>query len=114
MEFNSSNTDQHVLDELGRRIARHRLNRNMTQEALADQAGVSRPTVARLEQGRSTNVANLIRILRALNLIENLEALLPAPPSSPIQQLRTKRHERQRASSSRAAPTEPWRWGTSE
>lgn len=90
--------DQTILEELGARLARYRLNRNLKQEALADQAGVSRATVARLEKGSPTSLTNLIRILRALNLLENLDALLPEPPLSPIQQLRTKKRQRRRAS----------------
>ena len=58
-------SDDAALETLGRRLARHRLNRNLTQAALAAQAGVSTPTVQRIEQGHSSQAANLIRILRA-------------------------------------------------
>jgi transcriptional regulator with XRE-family HTH domain len=113
MKYDWTSGDHAILKELGSRIARYRLNRNLTQEALAEQAGVSRPTIARLEQGSSTNLSNLVRVLRALRLVQNLEALVPEPPSSPIQQLRTKKKQRLRASSktsSVARPT-PWMWG---
>jgi transcriptional regulator with XRE-family HTH domain len=113
MKIDDNSPDQAILNELGSRLARHRLNRNLTQAALADQAGVSLPTLARLERGRSTSVANLIRVLRSLRLAGNLEALIPEPPSSPIQQLKTKRRERRRASSPEdpAAPRTVWTWG---
>lgn len=116
MSFERSATETSILQEIGARIARHRLNRNLTQEELAEQAGVSRPTIARLEQGSPTNLSNLIRVLRALNLIQNLEALIPSPPSSPIQQLRTKKRQRKRASSTRSsqARSAPWTWGDEE
>jgi len=116
MRISRASDDQAVLKELGARIARHRLNHNQTQEALAEQAGVSRPTVARLEQGSSTTLSNLVRVLRALSLVENLEALVPQPPASPIQQLRTKKKQRLRASASGAsdAPRTPWKWGDEE
>ena len=91
--------DQALLEELGARIARYRLNRNLTQEALAEQAGVSRATVARLEKGGSASLTNVIRLLRALNLLKYLDALVPEPPPSPIQQLRTKKRQRRRATS---------------
>ena len=94
-------------------MARHRLNRNLTQAALAAQAGVSTPTVQRIEQGNSTQAANLLRILRALKLLDNLEALIPEPPVSPIQQARLRGKLRQRASSPSSGIREPspeWRW----
>ena len=74
------------MQALGRRLARHRLNRNLTQAALAAEAGVSKLTVHRIEQGHSLQAVNLIRILRALGLLDNLDAVVPEPAISPIQQ----------------------------
>ena len=99
--------------ELGNRIAQYRLNRNLTQKALAEEAGVSKRTIIRTEQGYSTQGSNLIRILRALDLLQNLEALIPQPVASPIQQAKMHGKMRKRASSKTdAAKTkEPWSWG---
>ena len=49
MQITNQLTDNAVLAELGRRLARTRLQRNMPQEALAKEAGVSVPTVQRIE-----------------------------------------------------------------
>jgi transcriptional regulator with XRE-family HTH domain len=116
MRFDEANSDSAILEELGARIARCRLNQNLTQEAFAELAGVSRPTVARLELGHSTTLSNLIRVLRALNLVKNLDALVPEPPISPIQQLKTKKQRRVRASraSAVAEKSAPWKWGDEE
>ena len=113
MEITSQPSDQAALQALGRRLARHRLNRNVTQAALAAQAGVSTLTVQRIEQGRSLQAANLIRILRALGLLENLDALVPEPAISPIQQVRMRGRVRRRASSRPRTPEPPtdWSWG---
>lgn len=121
MKINRDIADEAVLQELGSRIARYRLNRNMTQSALANEAGVSPLTVHRIEHGHSTQALNLIRILRALDLLENLAALIPAPVASPIQQLRMQGKTRKRASSRSASSRskesesdEPWSWGHEE
>ena len=101
------------MQALGQRLARHRLNRNLTQAALAAEAGVSALTVQRIERGRSSQAANLIRILRALGLLDNLDALVPEPAISPIQQARMRGRVRQRASSRPGRPEPPteWSWG---
>ena len=80
-------TDERALGELGRRLARARLDRNLTQAAMAAEAGVSRSTVSRLEAGESTQLTNLLRILRALGLLQNLDALVPPPTVQPLQML---------------------------
>ena len=115
MKINDTQSDAAVLEELGQRIARYRLNRNMTQGALATESGVSTPTVQRLENGQSTQASNLIRILRTLHLLENLDALVPEPAISPLQQARMQGKTRQRASSPRKRQTPThWTWDTDE
>ena len=115
MKINDNLSDAAVLEELGHRIARYRLNRNMTQGVLATESGVSTPTVQRLENGQSTQASNLIRILRTLHLLENLDALVPEPAISPLQQARMHGKTRQRASSPRKRQTPTrWTWNTDE
>ena len=115
MKIDDNLSDAAVLEELGQRIARYRLNRNMTQGALATESGVSTPTVQRLEKGQSTQASNLIRILRTLKLLENLDALVPEPAISPLQQARMQGKTRQRASSPRKRQTPTrWTWDTDE
>ena len=108
-------SDSAALEVLGQRIARYRLNRNLTQAALAHEAGISLPTVQRLEGGHSTQATNLIRVLRALQLLDNLDSLVPEPAISPLQQARMQGRTRQRASSPRShKPASPWTWDTNE
>ena len=90
-------SDKAILTEIGSRISKYRLNKNMTQEALASEAGVSRSAVQRVESGTSIQLLQLIRILRVLNLVENIESLVPELPVSPLQQLKMKGKTRQRA-----------------
>lgn len=116
MKFFEGASDEATLKELGSRIARYRLNGNLTQDALAREAGVSKQTVHRVEHGHSIQASNLIRVLRVLGLLENLEALIPEPAISPIQQVKMHGKKRQRASSSSARPDRktPWSWGEEE
>lgn len=106
-------TDPAVLAELGQRLAQHRLSQNLTQAQLAEEAGVSKRTLVRLEAGESTQLTNLIRIVRALGLLGNLDAFVPPPVPSPIEQLKREGKKRKRASprSDSSEPEIGWAWG---
>jgi transcriptional regulator with XRE-family HTH domain len=109
-------SDAAVLDELGRRLARHRLARNWTQAELAAEAGVGQATVQRAERGESVQMTSMIKLLRTLELLAGLDIAVPGSIDLPIAQLeREQRKIRRRASGQRhahAGPSErPWVWG---
>ncbi len=96
-------SDQVVLAELGQRLARLRLGRNLTQAELAAQAGVSKRTVERLESGgEGTRLAALIRVCRALEVLDRLEGVFPEAVASPMDQVRLAGRQRRRASGTKA------------
>lgn len=112
MKILSQLTDDAVLRELGERLGRVRLQRNMTQAELAVEAGVSKRTIERMEAGGATQLVNLVRACRALNLVEGFETLIPEPLPSPIAQLKLRGKERKRASSAKPpTPVTKWQWG---
>ena len=106
-----------VLAELGRRLERQRLARNLTQEQMAEQAGIGRATLQRLERGQSVQTTSMIKLLRALDLLQSLDVALPRTLERPILQLEReqRRKPRQRARSRGRTPPQPaeraWRWG---
>ena len=101
MELDDLHADSVILAELGRRLARCRLNAGVTQGALAFEAGISKRTLGRIEAGESVQLANLVRLLRVLGLLENLKALAPPDEPGPMDLLRMKGKRRQRASAQR-------------
>jgi transcriptional regulator with XRE-family HTH domain len=117
MKIVESNTDEVVLGEIGARLKRLRLERNLTQAELAREAGVSKITVERLEAGQAAKLQTLIRVLRVLGLLEALNPLLPEPMPSPIETVRLRGKTRQRASGARRNPDSSprrggkWSWG---
>ena len=116
MMINSQLTDEAVLEEVGRRIARARLERNIGQSELGAEAGVGIATVQRLEHGRSVASTSLIRVLRALGMLEALNRAVPEPLPSPIEQLSLRGRQRQRAGRPRSSGesethADTWRWG---
>jgi transcriptional regulator with XRE-family HTH domain len=114
MDISAQNTDSAVLAELGARLRNARLERNLSQAALAEAAGIGRVTLQRIEEGASgASLPSLIRILRALDLSEGLNRLVPEVAPSPLEEVR-RRGRRRRAGSPRPRGDEgppSWRWG---
>lgn len=108
--------DNAVLDEIGKRLAAHRLAQNLSQKELAAQAGVSLSTLTRLEDGNSVGTSNFIRVLRGLGLLDNMEAMLPQPETSPVEMMKRQGKMRQRASrrKQKETPSRQWSWGDEE
>jgi transcriptional regulator with XRE-family HTH domain len=107
-------TDDAALAELGARLARQRVARNLTQADLADQAGVGRATLQRLERGESVQVLSLIKVLRVLDLLTALDAVVPESADLPIAQLERERRPQRRRAREAASPqpgAPPWSWG---
>jgi len=106
-------TDKAILTEIGDRLAKYRLHRNLTQGELAREAGVSKRTVVRIEGGEPTQLTNLIRVIRTLDLLKNLDAFIPPPASSPLEQLRIQGKQRKRASPKprTSKGKDEWTWG---
>lgn len=105
-------TDESILEELGGRLAQRRLELQFTQEMLAEQAGVSKRTVERIEAGATAQMSTLVRILRALELLDRLETLVPEAVPRPMDLVRLKGKARKRASGKRqSAQDGPWQWG---
>jgi transcriptional regulator with XRE-family HTH domain len=116
MKIESQLTDGAILGELGERVATTRLERDLTQAALAERAGVSKRTVERLESGEAaTQLSGLVRICRALDLVDRLDSFIPEPVPSPIAQLKLQGRKRRRASGQKIAPKDAkkWTWGES-
>jgi len=114
MKIDAKMTDEVLLKRIGERLAGVRLARNLTQQQLAEQAGLGLRTVQRLERGAAaTQLSGFVRVCRVLGLVEHLETLVPEPAVSPMAQLQQQGHKRQRATGKKAAagkPT-PWTWG---
>ncbi len=114
MRIEPENSDGAVMRELGERLARTRLEQNISQEQLSVEAGVGKSTVERLEAGREVKLTSFVRVLRALGLLEALDRLVPEPLPSPIERVRLQGRRRKRAAKSRKADPArqgtPWRW----
>jgi len=71
------------LAEIGERIASARKERRLTQTELASRAGVSRPTIDLLENGRASEIgySKLARILAAVGFELRLQTIARERPT---------------------------------
>jgi transcriptional regulator with XRE-family HTH domain len=79
-----------VLAETGKRLKEYRLRSRLTQQQLAEQAGISIFTVVQIERGKSVSFSLFLSVLRVLRLLDNMETLLPELGVSPIELLKLK------------------------
>lgn len=113
-QTNSQFSSEALERDLCKKLEAVRLLKNISQEKLAQAAGVSRRTISRMENGQGVSLDTFIRVMLALNLKEHLLALLPSPDIRPIERAAKKR-ERKHASSPRTTkqPKE-WEWGSDQ
>ena len=112
MKITASLTDDAVLAELGARIAARRIDLQLTQAAVTEQASIAKRTLERMEAEHTSQLATLVRVLRVLDAAAGLDGLLPESGPRPMDLLRQKGKVRQRASGRRAAKAsnKPWQW----
>jgi len=113
MKITRQLADDAILVEIGARISQHRLKLQLTQAALAEQAGVGKRTIERVEAGGSAQMFSLIRIFRVLQLLPGVNAAIPEATAGPMELLKRKGKVRQRASGSKSSdqPDGAWTWG---
>ncbi len=112
MNIQSTSSDTAVLKELGQRIAAARINHQYSQAALAEQAGIGKRTLERMEAGNSAQLLSLIRVMRVLELLPVLDQLFPPDEPSPMALLRGQGKRPLRVSEPRTdyGPSQPWSW----
>jgi transcriptional regulator with XRE-family HTH domain len=117
MYINSALTDGALLNEIGERLERRRIDADLTQAQLAEEAGISKRTVERIESGHSTDFVMLLRALRVLKLLEALDQWIPDQQQSPLVLLKGRGRARKRVRNSRSTdgtsgskPAPRWKW----
>lgn len=93
---NSSSIPE-ICEEIGSRLKRLRLNKNLTQQQISEACGFSRKLIAQAERGRGDFIV-IIAILKVLGQAEQLNLFLPPVLISPIQLWRIRGKVRRRAS----------------
>jgi len=98
--MNAIFSPEEMAQAVGENIRALRLQKNLTQSALAAQAGISMTALRHLESGQGANLGTLIRVVLALDKQEWLQALAPQVSINPLHMTPTLA-ERQRARTNR-------------
>ena len=108
-------TSQQIEQEIGLRLARLRLARNVTQIDLAEKAGIGVRTLRRFEAGDPSTLDTFLRVAAALDLEQAVLSVLPEGDIRPIERVSQKGKERKRASPASVQPPKTsWTWGDDE
>lgn len=112
MHIEGNESEKRIMQEFGKRIAKHRISLQKTQEELAKECGVSRGTIARMEKGESIKFDNLIRVMKVLKISANIDILVPNTNDNPEDLLKLgKQRQRATAKRYRKTPNTDWKWG---
>jgi putative transcriptional regulator len=109
---------QQSIQALGHQLEQLRLSKNLSQSAVASEAGVSRRTITRMEAGETVSLDTFVRVLKVYDIAERLASLFPQHTVRPIERVKLGGKQRKRASSVNRLPKdsaskpseEPWSW----
>ena len=76
-------SDSTILKELGERLRKLRLRKNITQETLAESTLLAVGTIKSLEAGKG-KLSTLVAVLRELGALDQLDKFIPPVTISPI------------------------------
>lgn len=116
-EIRNAMSDEAIAKELGQRLARARINANLTQDELAEAMGIDRGRISRLESSGSGKLSTVVALLRHLDRLDLLEQWLPKETTlSPLKQLENemKKPSGRKRVRKKLAPKRPGRTAESE
>lgn len=76
-------SDAMILKRIGQNLRSLRLKQNITQQTLAEDAGVSLSSVKKIEKGEIGSFDSLLRVVRTLGKLDVLLPLVEEEPLSP-------------------------------
>lgn len=95
------------IQEIGRQLEQLRLSKNLSQLAVASEAGVSRRTITRMEAGETVSLDTFVRVLKVYGVADRITALFPEHTVRPIERVKLGGKQRKRASSTKGAAKKP-------
>ena len=111
MQITDFCSNEAVSKELGARIRRTRIDYPLSQEELANRAGISKRTVMNMERGADVTLGSLISVLRALNLLSRIDMLVDSDQLRPSELLVQHTQPKRIRAWKRPHSATSWKWG---
>lgn len=111
MEISTLIPDKDILNELGRRLQQLRKQRALSQDELAEAAGIGVATLRRIEDGSDSQLGSWIKLMKALQLLSAIDALLPEHFNSPMAEAAQLNYATRRKKSSTPSNLSESLWG---
>ena len=94
--------DMIIMKRIGHHLRVVRLRQNITQQSLADAAGISLSSLKKIEKGEIKSFDSFLRMLRMLGKLDVFQSLVDEEPMSPSEyyelvHAHAAKHQRQRA-----------------
>ena len=105
-----SMSDHALTAHIGAFVKHHRLEQNKTQDALSQEAGISRSTLSLIERGETVSLATLIQVLRVLDQLQVMDAFQVHENSSPLALAKAEQDKRKRARNTKTNGPEKLDW----
>ena len=84
MDWQNSSHEQ-IYNRIGKQIKQMRKVYGYSQEQLAEETGLGRTTIIRIEKGEVITLDSIIRIFSVFSILDRFDELFVAPELSPMQ-----------------------------
>jgi len=111
MKITYYSSSDEIQKELGNRAKATRIDMELSQAELANQAGVSPKTVSNLETGKDVSFRTVIEIMRALGCLQNMDSLLPEQIIRPSQLAEMGKKRERAPRQKKEKDHADWTWG---
>ena len=94
-------SDLTLTETIGAFVKNQRIQRNLSQESVANSANISRSTLSLLERGQTVTLTTLLQVLRTLDLLHVMDAFRVQEQFSPLALAKIQQAQRKRGSGSK-------------
>jgi transcriptional regulator with XRE-family HTH domain len=90
-------TENEIITELGLKLKRIRLEKNLTQREVSEKTGIDRSTISQMENGKAGTLLYFIKLVNLYGKSEELLKIFHTPEVSPMEIYKLQKKRRKQA-----------------